>query len=287
MTFEHYERMGALPHFNPDSDREGDALPAEVAELRRAVAAADALLISTPEYMHGLPGSFKNVLDWLVSDPAFVGKHVVILQAARGSTWALNALREVLRTMSADVIETASISLPLGSNQLDEEAILARDDLRALLLHSVAAVSAVLAKELDRSSKPTLPAVTPPVIDQTVDADEALAVLDRFTEAFNRQDVAGMDATLHFPHVFPGSPPVIWLRAGSVPSDFFPRLVASGWAFSRYTKKEVVLAGPECVHVRVEYDRCRADGSVLSRQAALWILARIDGRWGVQVRSNR
>jgi len=275
MTFEHYERMGTLPHFNPDLDCEGGALPAEVLELRRAVSTAEALLISTPEYMHGLPGAFKNVLDWLVSDPGFVGKRIVILHAARGSTWALDSLREVLRTMSAEVIEAASVSLPLGSNQLDEDAMLARDDLRALLRQSVETLASTLAKAPNQ----TLPPATA--------ADEALAVLDRFTAAFNHQDVAGMDATLHFPHLFPGSPPVIWQHAGSAPADFFPKLVASGWAFSRYTKREVILVSPERVHLLVEYDRCRADGSVLSQQSALWIVTRIDGRWGIQVRSNR
>lgn len=114
---------------------------------------------------------------------------------------------------------------------------------------------------------------------------EAFAVLDQFTAAFNRQDAAGMDATLHFPHVFSDRTVVIWDRPGSLRPDFFSQLVASGWAFSRYTRQEPVLATAERVHFLVEYDRCRADGSVLSRQAALWIVARIDGRWGLQVRS--
>ena len=112
------------------------------------MARADAVVISTPEYAHALPGIFKNALDWLVSDPAFAGKPVAILHASRGSTWALDSLREVLRTMSARIIESASVSLPLGSNQLDTEAILAREDLRQLLLHSIEAL------ENDAKKKP-------------------------------------------------------------------------------------------------------------------------------------
>ena len=135
MSFEHFERMGDLPHFNPDLD-DAAVLPQEAAEWRRMVGAADVMLISTPEYAHGLPGSFKNALDWLVSDPAFVGKHVVILSAARGSARAQDSLREVLRTMSAKILEAASISLPLGSSQADVDSILARDDLRTILLCS-------------------------------------------------------------------------------------------------------------------------------------------------------
>ena len=138
IDFERYEKLGELPHFNPDLD--GKTVPDEIGALRGLIAAADALLISTPEYAHGLPGAFKNALDWLVSDPALAGKPVVILHASRGSTWALDSLREVLQTMAARIIESASVSLPLGSTQLDTDAILARDDLRQLLSHSIEAL---------------------------------------------------------------------------------------------------------------------------------------------------
>jgi hypothetical protein len=115
---------------------------------------------------------------------------------------------------------------------------------------------------------------------------EAFAVLDQVTAAFNRKDTAGMDATLHFPHVFPGKKMTIWEKPQSLDTAFFSRLVESGWAFSRYTKKEVLLASGQCVHFLVEYERCRTDGGVLSKQAAIWIVACVDGRWGIQVRSN-
>ena len=139
-AFTHYAGIAALPHFNPDLEDAGGSLPDEVRRLREAVSAADVLLISTPEYVHALPGAFKNALDWLVGDPAFVGKPVVILQLARGSNWARDSLTEILRTMSAVIVEAAAVSLPLGSNQGDEQAILARDDLNRLLAQSVAAL---------------------------------------------------------------------------------------------------------------------------------------------------
>lgn len=116
---------------------------------------------------------------------------------------------------------------------------------------------------------------------------EAFAVLDAFTAAFNRQDAAGMDATLHFPHVFAGKTVAVWDRPGSLRADFFPQLVESGWAFSRYTGREVLLATAERVHFLVEYDRCRADGSVLGHHSAIWVVALLDDRWGLQVRSNQ
>lgn len=136
----HYDRLGTLPHFNPDLDGEGQAAPPEVAALRALLGEADAVAISTPEYAHALPGAFKNSLDWLVSDPAFAGKPVVILHVARGSTWALDSLREVLRTMSADILDEAGVALALGSNALEVAALLARDDVRRPLEASMAAL---------------------------------------------------------------------------------------------------------------------------------------------------
>jgi hypothetical protein len=114
---------------------------------------------------------------------------------------------------------------------------------------------------------------------------DALAVLDQFTAAFNRQDSVGMDAVLHFPHVFLGDKLQIWQAPGSLSAEFFPKLVESGWAFTRYTKKELILVTDERVHFLVTYDRCRADGSVLMAQAAVWIVTRINGKWGIQARS--
>lgn len=135
LSFRPYEGLGRLPHFNPDLDHSD--VPAEVLALRQAVALADVLVISTPEYAHALPGSFKNALDWLVSDPAMVGKPVVILHAIRGSSWALDSLKEVLRTMSAEILEDASVTLPLIASNLGEEAIFAREDVCALLAGSI------------------------------------------------------------------------------------------------------------------------------------------------------
>ena len=64
LQLEIYPGMDALPLFCPDA--EVDPLPEPVLDLRAAVGRADALLVACPEYAHGIPGSFKNLLDWLV-----------------------------------------------------------------------------------------------------------------------------------------------------------------------------------------------------------------------------
>ena len=70
-----YPGMGALPLFSPDA--ETDPLPQGVLGLRFAVGRADALLIACPEYAHGVPGGFKNLLDWLVGALEFPDKPVL------------------------------------------------------------------------------------------------------------------------------------------------------------------------------------------------------------------
>jgi NAD(P)H-dependent FMN reductase len=90
--------IGELPHFSPDIDV--DPLPPSVAALRAQIARVDALAITTPEYAHGIPGSLKNALDWLVSALEPLGKPVLLVSASpSGAAFAHAHLLEVLRTM--------------------------------------------------------------------------------------------------------------------------------------------------------------------------------------------
>src|SRR5215470_6509128 len=75
-----YRGVGDLPHFNPDIE-EGGRFPAAVEQWRALAARADAFLISCPEYARGIPGSFKNALDWLVGYDGFSGKPVALFNA--------------------------------------------------------------------------------------------------------------------------------------------------------------------------------------------------------------
>src|SRR5450631_3779887 len=106
-----YEGLGVLPHFNPDLD--GDESPQLVLELRSEVGLADGLLISSPEYAHGVPGSLKNALDWLVASVEFPNKAVALLNTSPRATHALAQLTEILTTMSARLIPAASLTFAL------------------------------------------------------------------------------------------------------------------------------------------------------------------------------
>jgi chromate reductase len=115
-----FDGIGDLPHFNPDHDKEGMTLPDAVSTFRGAVARADGLIISSPEYAHGIPGSLKNALDWLVSSTDFAGKPVMLLNIAPISTHVHAQLIEVLNTMSAEVHsdDGYTISMPRGRHDM-------------------------------------------------------------------------------------------------------------------------------------------------------------------------
>ena len=109
-----FSGVAALPHFNPDDDT--DPLPAPVVALRSAIAEADAVVISTPEYAGTLPGAFKNLLDWTVGGNQIQGRPVAWINVSTSGTAAAGAhatLRTVLGFVDAAIIEDACAHVPV------------------------------------------------------------------------------------------------------------------------------------------------------------------------------
>ena len=124
VNVELYEGLGQLPHFNPDDDAEGSVPSATVGALRRLLIEADGVLISSPEYAHGVPGALKNMLDWLVSTGELAGKPVALLNASpSGGSYAQESLLETLRTMNWSVITEASRIEPFVTRRVAGEIV--------------------------------------------------------------------------------------------------------------------------------------------------------------------
>jgi NAD(P)H-dependent FMN reductase len=141
-----FEGLGALPHFNPDLDAEGAIAPPAVAAWRAALAEARALILCTPEYAHGMPGVLKNALDWLVASGELDGKPVLLVTASPGGGAHTHAqLTEVLRTMSARVLEEASLRLQFVRSQLAGDGSVADAAVRAQLRRGLEGLVATLA----------------------------------------------------------------------------------------------------------------------------------------------
>jgi len=139
-----YDGLGGLPHFNPDLDRTLDdpLLPAAVRDLRQRVGEADALLICCPEYAHGVPGSFKNALDWLVGGSEMPGMPVALVNASPRSVHVQASLVEILRTMSAQVVPGSPFPIALSGRGLDEDRMVAEPDVHSILEAVFASLSA-------------------------------------------------------------------------------------------------------------------------------------------------
>jgi hypothetical protein len=115
----------------------------------------------------------------------------------------------------------------------------------------------------------------------------AMAVLDRFIAALNARDQTGLLATMHFPHYrLAGVTMRVWQTAD--PSYFagFLARAGDGWHHTAWDFRRVIVAGPEKVHLDVQFTRYREDNSVIGRFRSLYIVTQRNGRWGIAARSS-
>lgn len=112
--------IAELPLFNPDLEHE-DIIPLK--KLKESLSESSGLIIATPEYAHGISGPLKNALDWLVGGVEFPYKPVMLINTSPRATHAQEHLKEVLNTMSAHVVDSAYVSIPLFGSGLGWEAI--------------------------------------------------------------------------------------------------------------------------------------------------------------------
>lgn len=114
-----YEGLGDLPHFSPDLDDANSS--AAVSSLRQQLRSADGVLICTPEYAFGVPGSLKNALDWTVSSGELWHKPTAVISAsplATGGEKAHASLLLTLTALAANVPEGGKLTIPAIKKKL-------------------------------------------------------------------------------------------------------------------------------------------------------------------------
>ena len=137
-----YEHLADLPHFNPDHDTGSEPVHPAVAELRGLLASADGFVISSPEYAHGVPGSLKNALDWVVSSNELSRKPIVLINASGTGGEKVNALlTDTLEIMEGVVLQEASILTPFARQKLDAEGNVTDPEFVARLRASMEALA--------------------------------------------------------------------------------------------------------------------------------------------------
>jgi chromate reductase, NAD(P)H dehydrogenase (quinone) len=127
-----WDGLAAVPMFDEDLEQREPAGPAGVRSLRASIAAADGLIIATPEYNHAMPGVLKNALDWLSRESpegeVLVEKPVAVLGASAGpwgTRLAQASLRQVLHTCGALVMPTPTLFVANAAGRFDENGALA------------------------------------------------------------------------------------------------------------------------------------------------------------------
>ena len=123
VEFVAFERLAEIPAY--DADLEELETPAAVAELREQMRSADAVLVSTPEYNHSIPGGLKNALDWAsrpAGESALMGTPAAVIGASTGmfgAVWAQAETRKVLGALGGRVIETELPIARAGDQYVD------------------------------------------------------------------------------------------------------------------------------------------------------------------------
>jgi len=101
------DALAGLPHFDGS-----DIAPETVLSFRSAVSAADGVIICSPEYAFGVPGTLKNALDWTVTSGEFINKPVALITAATSGEHAHASLLLTLRAISAMVEDQHTLLIP-------------------------------------------------------------------------------------------------------------------------------------------------------------------------------
>ncbi|MGP3218362.1 NADPH-dependent FMN reductase [Serratia bockelmannii] len=137
--------VGELPHY--DADLQAQGFPEAVVAMGKAISAADALIIVTPEYNYSVPGALKNALDWLsrLPDTPVAGKPVAILTASPGAIGGARAqyhLRQILVFLDGRVLNKPEVMIGHTSSRLDPENDSITDaDTRSLISAQLAALA--------------------------------------------------------------------------------------------------------------------------------------------------
>ena len=116
----------------------------------------------------------------------------------------------------------------------------------------------------------------------------AMAALDEFMRTFNSRDMVAWAASLNYPHIRLASGEVtIWESAEEFArGSTFQNLARSGWDHSHWLTRTVTLVSPDKVHVDTVFQRFNSDHEPIGTYESLYIVTRVTGHWGTQLRSS-
>ena len=114
-----FEGLSNLPHFNPDLDT--DTPPQNIVDFRQQLKAADGILICTPEYAMGVPGTLKNAIDWTVSSCEFSRKPVALITASSVGEKGHRSLLETLKVIESDMPDDSQLLISFVKTKVNND----------------------------------------------------------------------------------------------------------------------------------------------------------------------
>ncbi|MBA2612499.1 MAG: NAD(P)H-dependent oxidoreductase [Bacteroidetes bacterium] len=117
-----YTTIEELPHFNPDLDV--DPAPIKIHEFRHLLKSAAGVLICTPEYAMGVPGTLKNAIDWTVSSAEFSKKPVALITASSMGEKAHASLLETLKIIESTITAETQLLIPYAKTKINADGII-------------------------------------------------------------------------------------------------------------------------------------------------------------------
>lgn len=142
-----FEGLTGLPHFNPDIDNEG-TVPAEVMAFRQLLNEADGVLICTPEYAIGVPGTLKNAVDWTVSAMNFSQKPVALITASLSGAKGHQSLLGTLQIIEARLTEHTHMFISGIKAKVNDQAVITDEATRQRIQQLIAAFTALIRGDL-------------------------------------------------------------------------------------------------------------------------------------------
>ena len=120
-TINIFEGLADIPHFNPDNDNEN--VPQQVIDFRRQIKETDGVLICTPEYAMGVPGTLKNAIDCTVSSMEFSRKPVALITASTSGEKAHQSLLGTLQIIEAKMTDDTQLVIPFIKTKMKDGKI--------------------------------------------------------------------------------------------------------------------------------------------------------------------
>lgn len=135
-------KLTNLPYFNQDVTDE--MAPSSVHDFRKAIEAADGVLICTPEYVFSLPGILKNALEWTVSTTVFSDKPTALITASSSGEKAHESLLLVMKTLGIKTNDDLCLLISGVKSKLNAEGKITQPQLQLQLERLVEAMGEII-----------------------------------------------------------------------------------------------------------------------------------------------